>query len=381
MSSILIVGTGLAGYTLARELRKIDSTSALRLVSRDDAQFYSKPMLSNAYAQKKAVDQIALNTAHEMGAQLHAVINPHTTVSAINAAGHYVEINNDQVPYSKLVLAVGADPIRIAQLDKVEAPVLSINDWTDYARFRTAAQGARRVTILGAGLIGCEFANDLRIGGLEVDIVDPAPQLLGRLLPPHAAAFLRAALEGVGVRFHFGRTAQSVTQSASTKEVILDDGSRLPADVMLSAIGLKPRIELAQRAGLATNRGIVTDAFLNTSDADIYALGDCAEVAGHNLPFVMPIMQAARALAKTLSGTATAVHYPAMPIVVKTPACPTVVCPPPAAVIGTWQEELSADGVRALFHDQNGSLRGFVLLGVFTKEKQLLVKDVPALLG
>ena len=381
MSSILIVGTGLAGYTLARELRKIDSTSALRLVSRDDAQFYSKPMLSNAYAQKKAVDQIALNTAHEMGAQLHAVINPHTTVSAINAAGHYVEINNDQVPYSKLVLAVGADPIRIAQLDKVEAPVLSINDWTDYARFRTAAQGARRVTILGAGLIGCEFANDLRIGGLEVDIVDPAPQLLGRLLPPHAAAFLRAALEGVGVRFHFGRTAQSITQGASTKEVTLDDDSRLPADVVLSAIGLKPRIELAQRASLATNRGIVTDAFLNTSDADIYALGDCAEVAGHNLPFVMPIMQAARALAKTLSGTATAVHYPAMPIVVKTPACPTVVCPPPAAVIGTWQEELSADGVRALFHDQNGSLRGFVLLGVFTKEKQLLVKDVPALLG
>lgn len=381
MSSIVIIGTGLAGYTVARELRKLDTTTPLRLLSRDDAPFYSKPVLSNAYAQKKNPEQIALNTAREMGAQLHAVISPNTTVNAIDTAHRQIMLGNEQVPYSKLVLAIGADPIRIPLAGDAAGEVLSVNDLTDYARFRQAAAQAQRVMILGAGLIGCEFANDLRSAGIEVDVIDPAPQVLGRLLPPQAAAFLRAALEKVGVRFHFGTTALSVTRRAANLDVNLANGVVVQTDVVLSAIGLRPRVELAQGGGIATNRGIVTDVYLKTSAEDVYALGDCAEVAGHNLPFVMPIMQAARALAKTLTGTVTAVQYPPMPVVVKTPACPTVVCPPPMGVLGSWQENVTSDGVRALFHDDAGTLRGFALLGVATKDKQLLVKDIPALLG
>lgn len=381
MSSIVIIGTGLAGYTVARELRKLDTTTPLRLLSRDDAPFYSKPVLSNAYAQKKNPEQIALNTAREMGAQLHAVISPNTTVNAIDTAHRQIMLGNEQVPYSKLVLAIGADPIRIPLAGDAAGEVLSVNDLTDYARFRQAAAQAQRVMILGAGLIGCEFANDLRSAGIEVDVIDPAPQVLGRLLPPQAAAFLRAALEKAGVRFHFGTTALSVTRRAANLDVNLANGVGVQTDVVLSAIGLRPRVELAQGGGIATNRGIVTDVYLKTSAEDVYALGDCAEVAGHNLPFVMPIMQAARALAKTLTGTVTAVQYPPMPVVVKTPACPTVVCPPPMGVLGSWQENVTSDGVRALFHDDAGTLRGFALLGVATKDKQLLVKDIPALLG
>lgn len=381
MSSIVIIGTGLAGYTVAREFRKLDTTTPLRLLSRDEAPFYSKPVLSNAYAQKKNPEQIALNTAREMGAQLHAVISPNVTVKAIDAGKQELLLDNEQVPYSKLVITIGADPIRVPLAGDGAEAVLSVNDLTDYARFRQAAAGARHVTILGAGLIGCEFANDLRSAGMEVDVVDPAPQVLGRLLPPQAAAYLRAALETTGVRFHFGTTVQSVTRGAARLEISLADGATLGSDVVLSAIGLRPRIELAQRAGITANRGIVTDAYLKTSAANIYALGDCAEVAGHNLPFVMPIMQAARALAKTLSGTPTPVHYPPMPVVVKTPACPTVVCPPPPGVAGAWEEKAEADGVRALFRDGAGALRGFALLGAATKDKQLLVKDIPPLLG
>ena len=150
---------------------------------------------------------------------------------------------------------------------------------------------------------------------------------------------------------------------------------------MLSAIGLRPRVDLARAAGLTVNRGIVTDAVLQSSAKDVYALGDCAEIAGFNLPFVMPIMQAARALAKTLQGTATPVSYPAMPVVVKTPACPTVVCPPPPGVEGQWEESVTADGVRALFHDSAGTLRGFALVGAATKDKQALTKNIPPLLS
>ena len=381
MSPIVIVGTGLAGYTVAREFRKLDTDTPLRLLSRDDASFYSKPVLSNAYAQKKSAEHIALNTAREMGAQLHVVISPNTHVTRIDTAGHALQAGDERIAYSKLVLAIGADPIRLALDGDAADAVLSVNDLADYARLRAATEGARAVSIMGAGLIGCEFANDLRGAGFEVDVIDPAPQPLGRLLPPQAAAFLRAALENIGVRFHFGTTVKSVAHGTQRLNVILANGTRLAADVVLSAIGLKPRIELGTSAGLAVNRGIVTDGFLKTSAPDVYALGDCAEVAGHNLPFVMPIMQAARALAKTLSGTPSAVLYPAMPVVVKTPACPTVVCPPPPGVAGKWEESATADGVRALFHDHAGTLRGFALVGAATKEKQALAKDIPPLLG
>ena len=381
MSAIVIIGTGLAGYTAAREFRKLDSSTPLHLISRDAGSFYSKPILSNALALKKTPALIALNTAADMERQLAATVSPHSPVSAIDPIAHHITVNGEAIAYAKLVLAVGADPIRLPLAGDAADGVLSVNDLSDYQRFRDALDEKRRIVILGAGLIGCEFANDLRLGGYEVNVVDLAPQLLGRLLPPLAAGFLRATLEAAGVRFFLGTSVQSVTRAAPGIVATLVDGTTIEADLVLSAIGLRPRTDLARDTGLTVKRGIVTNALLQTSVADVYALGDCAEVAGFNLPFVMPIMQAARALAKTLHGTPTAVIYPAMPVVVKTPACPTVVCPPPPGVEGKWEESVAADGVRALFHDSAGTLRGFALGGAATKDKQALTKDVPPLLG
>lgn len=382
MPSIVILGTGLAGYTAAREFRKLDTASTLTLVTRDDGSFYSKPVLSNALAQKKNAAQIALNSAADMARQLHATIHTHIAVRAIDTQARTVTTENGPIlSYDRLVLALGADPIRIPLDGDAADRVLSINDLADYAQFRATLDNQRRVTILGAGLIGCEFANDLRGAGIEVEVIDPAPQPLGRLLPAQSAVFLRAALEAAGVRFHFGTTAQAVHHDAAGLRVTLANGATLAADVVLSAIGLKPRIALAQQSGLNVNRGIVTDARLATSADGVYALGDCAEVAGFNLPFVMPIMQAGRALARTLAGTPTPVQYPAMPVVVKTPACPTVVCPPPPGVDGQWTETTGSDGVRAVFHDGTNRLRGFALVGTATLEKQVLTKEIPPLLA
>jgi rubredoxin-NAD+ reductase len=381
MTGILILGTGLAGYTVAREFRKLDTQTPLTLVTRDAGSFYSKPVLSNALAQKKAPAQIALNSATDMSRQLHATVNTHLEIRAIDTAARTVTtVNGPVLGYDRLVLALGADPIRLPLAGDAAGQVLSVNDLDDYTRFRTALEGRQRVVILGAGLIGCEFANDLAVGGIQVHAIDLAPQPLNRLLPPQAAAFLHTALGNAGVHFHLGTTVQSVDHQAGALRVMLANGIALDTDLVLSAIGLKPRVALAEAAGLSVQRGIVTDTLLQTSAPGVYALGDCAEVAGHQLPYVMPIMQAARALAKTLAGSPTAVQYPAMPVVVKTPACPTVVCPPPAGVDGGWVETATAEGVRALFRDQTGALRGFALVGAATQEKQALTKDLPPLL-
>ena len=163
--------------------------------------------------------------------------------------------------------------------------------------------------------------------------------------------------------------------------VTLANGQTLVADIVLSAIGLQPNIALAKEANIQTSRGIITNTLLETSQPDIYAVGDCAEVNGTLLPFVMPIMQQARALAKTLSGQSTAVHYPAMPVAVKTPAAPLTVLPAPLDVEVNWETEEFDDGMLAKAADGQGTLRGFVLLGATASKQRLtLTKLVPDLI-
>jgi rubredoxin-NAD+ reductase len=382
MNPIVIIGGGLAGYTVARELRKLDKAVPLTMLMADDGAFYSKPMLSNGLAQNKTAATLILSSAEQMASQLQAEIRPFTRVKAVDAAAHRLELEGSEggasLEYGKLVLALGADPIRLPLTgDGVDA-VLSVNDRADYAAFREALEGKKRVAILGAGLIGCEFANDLAGVGHEVTVYDLAPQPLGRLLPSGAGQFMANALAAKGIAWRFGQSASLVQKDGARLLLTTGDGQAESYDLILSAVGLKPRTALAQAAGLKTNRGIVVDRFLRTSNPDIFALGDCAEVEGLLLPFVLPLMAGARALAATLAGQEKSVSYPAMPVVVKTPACPAVVSPPPMGASGEWQKTVSETGVRALFQDQDGRLLGFALLGDKVGEKQALAGQLPA---
>ena len=378
---VVIIGSGLAGYTLAREFRKLDKETPLTVISRDHAGFYSKPMLSNALASKKTAAAIALNTPEQMATQLNAVVRPRTRIDAIDTAAHTLRIGGETIAWSKLVLALGADQIRLPLSGDATGSILTVNDLDDYARFRAAIDGKKRVAIIGAGLIGCEFANDLAANGYTVDIIDIAPQALGRLLPPAGGALLQARLAALGVQWHLGTGTQSVERTDDGYTLTLTNGTIIASDIVLSAVGLKPRTMLAAAAGLKVNRGIAVNRHLETSAPDVYALGDCAEIEGLVMPFVMPIMHAARALAQTLAGKHTAVTFPAMPVMVKTPACPTIVAPPAVGAAGTWQVEAGADGVKALFTAADGKLLGFALNGAATAERAKLAPQLPPVLA
>jgi rubredoxin-NAD+ reductase len=376
---VVIIGSGLAGYTLAREFRKLDTETPVIILSGDHGGFYSKPMLSNAFAQKKSADSLLMKDAAKMAAEIKIEIKPNSRVSAIDPQQKQLNINGEVLHYHKLVLALGADPIKLPiQGDAAEA-VLLVNDLDDYRRFREAVAGKKDIAILGAGLIGCEFANDLAGAGYKVQVIDLAPQVLGRLLPAESAAFMQGKLEEQGVVFHLGTTTQSIERQGGQLSLKLANGVNILADVVLSAVGLRPRTALASAAGIKVERGIVVNGLLQTSFEDIFALGDCAQVEGRVLPFVMPIMHAARALAITLTGKATPVHYPAMPVAVKTPACPTVVSPPEPGAQGEWKVEGSLDGVKAVFQQANGQLLGFALMGSAMSEKAALTQQLPPL--
>ena len=379
-SAIVIIGSGLAGYTLVREIRKLDKAAPITVITREPGYFYSKPMLSTALASKKEAAQLVTTPADGMAAQLEISIMSETDVNAIDCAAQTIQTSKGAIAYGKLVLALGADQIRIPLQGNAASEVLSVNDLEDYAKFRSAITDKKKVAILGAGLIGCEFANDLVLGGYEVDVIDLAPQVLGRLLPEAAAKDLQGKLSDAGVKWHFSTTVQTVDRNGDVLQITLANGSLISCDVVLSAVGLKPRLDLAKAAGIHTALGIAVNRKLQTSVSNVYSLGDCAEVEGLVLPYVMPLMQAARALAPTLIGQPTLVSYPAMPVMVKTPALPTVVSPPAKGAEGQWKTIPIEGGIEARFESADGKLLGFALMGKATMQRGALTKELPAIL-
>ena len=386
---LVIVGTGLAGWTLAREFRKLDPNTPIVLISRDEGAFYSKPMLSNALAGGRTPASLVTTPAASAAAAIQATVLARREVVRIDTVARSVVLDDRVVPYRALVLAVGADPIRLPLQGNASDQVFSVNDLVDYGHFHAALTTGAHVTLLGAGLIGCEFANDLAIAGYQVDVVDLAPLPLGRLVPERVGRAMQVALSAAGVGFHLGASVRSVHRDGARLVVELVVGGstqagsiqagmtevrRLSTDLVLSAVGLQPRTALAAAAGLTIDRGIVVDAMLRTNAPDVYALGDCAQVDGQVMPYVLPLMTGARALAKTLTGTPTVVIYPVMPVAVKTPAFPLSVVPAPQGIKGEWSFLESDGGLEGHFKDREERLRGFVLGGTATSRRAALVR-------
>jgi rubredoxin-NAD+ reductase len=382
---VVILGTGLAGYGLAKEFRKHDSDTPLILITSDDGRAYSKPMLSTGYTKGQSADDLAQSDAGNMAKQLKASVWTMTKVNEIDTARQLIKVADADtaIHYGKLVLALGAEVIRPPIEGDGQELVYSVNDLLDYADFRAAVakNDVKKVCIIGGGLIGCEYTNDLLNGGFEVEVVDPLGYCLPTLLPEPAGKAVQAALEARGARFHFGPLVTAVNKAPRGVTVSLNNGQTISADIVVSAVGVRPRTALAKASGLATNRGIVTNRLLETNAPNVYALGDCAEVNGHVLVYVAPLMAAAKALGKTLAGEPTQVSYPAMPVTIKTPACPVVVAPIAPGTAGAWTIDVDGNNVKAQFRDGGGKLLGFALTGEAIKDKMALQKELPSIMG
>lgn len=372
MNPIVIIGAGMAGFAVARELRKIDKDVPLVILANDAGGFYSKPMLSNAFAQNKEAAHLVTHSAEQMATQLGATILASTHVTHIDTVQKTVSTDATQISYRKLVLAVGAQPIRLALDGDGAHQVLSVNNVVDYARFRELVAlpkhgASARVTILGAGLIGCEFADDLAGAGHAVRLIDPSPLPLAALVAPALSRGLQAALTRRGIGMHLSTTTRRIDRTDHGLHLSLADGTEFDTDIVLSAVGLRPDLTLAGAAGLSTGRGILVDASGQTSAPDVYAVGDCAEytvdaLGGTRiLPYIAPLMSAARAIARTLTGTPTTIDLKDSPVIVKTPSYPIALVAPPlsAMATGAWEDEQSEARTICRFYDSAGMLVGF----------------------
>lgn len=392
-TSLTIIGTGMAGLGLARAVRSRDPQRSITLISADSGDDYSKPLLSSAFAKRQTPEALVMRDAVGIAESLQAQVRIHTPVEAIDTENCWLEIGAERLPYDQLVLATGAAPWRPFEFDAaLNERVFQINDLDDYRRFRAALERhpgqQARIAILGAGLVGCEYANDLHVAGHRIALVAPEATPLPRLLPPPLGRALAEAFADAGISGYFERSLEALDAGDETVTLALDNGNRLEADLVLIATGLRPRTALAEAAGLAVSpAGILTDRCLATSDENIHALGDVACVGelndpgnGLNAMYVQPLQASVKALAATLTGTPSPVRYGAWPVMVKTPLLPIVALPPRQAP-ARWRIEGEAGDFSAFAEDETGRLLGFALTGRCVRRKVELARAAPPLLG
>ncbi|WP_447554675.1 FAD-dependent oxidoreductase [Vreelandella sp. EE22] len=382
---LLIIGTGMAGIGLARALRRQKDTRSITLVSFDSGDEYSKPLLSTGFGKRLDPQRLIKQDAQAVAQELDVTLLPHTQAVELNAERRQVALDTGQtLRFQDLVLATGAHPRAASSVPQALASrFFSVNDLDDYRRFHaTLARHPARVGVVGAGLVGCEFANDLQAGGHQVTLIAPETTPLPRLLPPPLGQALGDAFEAGGIALALGRTISTAQLDAHDGIVLtLDDDATHRVDVVLQATGLAPRTALAGRAGLEVSEsGITVNRYLQTTNAHIYALGDAACIDGVNAMYVQPLQASIQALVATLAGHPTSVRLKAWPVVVKTPLLP-VVAYPPIAPVTQWRIEGEGDALTALGDDKDGQLVGFALTGGCVKRKVELSRAVPALLG
>jgi 3-phenylpropionate/trans-cinnamate dioxygenase ferredoxin reductase subunit len=270
MSGIVIVGAGEAGTRAAFTLRETGYDGDIRLIGAETHLPYERPPLS-----KPSNGDVTMKAICSGEALLNAGITylPGAEVTQLDVAGQSLTLSDGQLlGYNKLLLATGARPRKLSCLGAGRA--LDFRTYDDAKTILDTINASRSVAIIGGGLIGMELAAMLRGKGLIVSVIEAAPKPLGRAVPLRFAAKMHTRHSEEGVNFYLGVGVSEILGDI----VLLTNGAEVPADVVVAAIGVQPEISLAEKAGLATENGILTNPFLQTSDRHIFAAGDCAAV-------------------------------------------------------------------------------------------------------
>jgi nitrite reductase (NADH) large subunit len=276
----VIVGGGAAGIAAAQKLRSLAPASSITLLEAETVPHYLRPGLIEVLAGKKEFFEITPYSRDWFEKRGIDYRLGEAAVSLDPARREVFLSSGKAIHYDRLLLALGAEPIRPG-IPGVDIPgVFTLRTAADVERIRTWAAGRKRGVVLGGGWLGLEAAYALRNLLEEVFVLDRGPWPLPRQLDREGGQVLTSLLRDKGLEILGETEASEIRGESEVREVVLSSGKRIPADLVLIAIGVRPRIGLAQDAGIGTNRGIVVNDFLETSAPDIYAAGDVAEWQG-----------------------------------------------------------------------------------------------------
>lgn len=372
---LIIIGSGFAAYQLVKTLRRKKSDLPIAIFTAGSGDEYNKPDLSHVFTRQQDADELISHSGAEFAKQYNVKLFANTRVDSIDTQSRTIVADGISYTYSSLVLATGAQTF-VPQLEgEATNEIITLNSLEEYRHSQQRIHNAKRVVIMGGGLIGTELAMDLCASGKKVHIVEPGSQLMANILPAFVATPIEHQLRLEGVEIEYHSYAIAITRSDDSLQLATNKGLIYHADCVISAAGLTPNINLAKLAGLETNRGIVVDEQLRSSVEHIYAIGDCAEINGRVRAYLQPIILSANTLASTLLSEPASLTIPAMMIKVKTPSYPI-------QLGGTfdedsqWKIELSAQGIKAKAYDQQQRLTGFVVTNDNINQAFPLLREV-----
>jgi NADPH-dependent 2,4-dienoyl-CoA reductase/sulfur reductase-like enzyme/nitrite reductase/ring-hydroxylating ferredoxin subunit len=270
---IVIIGGGAAGFAAAERLRREKYPGSIVMLSQEDAAPIDRPNLSKDYLAGSAPEEWMPLRPENFYSDNAIDLRLGANATAIDPRARTVALaDGSTLAYDRLLLATGAEPVRLT-LPGADLPhVHSLRTLADCRAIIARAGAARRVVVLGASFIGLEVAASLRARGIEVHVAAPEKIPMERILGPRMGGFVRALHEEHGVVFHLENAATAI----DARHVTLKNGETLAANLVVVGVGVRPRVELAQKAGLAIDRGVSVNAYLETSDPAILAAGDIA---------------------------------------------------------------------------------------------------------
>ena len=269
---IVIVGGGAAGFAAAEMLRRQAFRGSITMLSNDTAAPVDRPNLSKDYLAGSAPEDWMPLRPDSFYDEANIDLRLETDVTGIDTKARQVVTANGNAPYDRLLLATGAEPVRLPIPGADQPHVHTLRTLADSRAIIAAATGARRTVVIGASFIGLEVAAALRARDIDVHVVAPEKRPMERILGPDMGDFVRALHEEHGVVFHLEDTVVSIDGRSAT----LKSGGTIEADLVVVGVGVRPRLALAEQAGLTLDRGVLVNAFLETSASGVYAAGDIA---------------------------------------------------------------------------------------------------------
>lgn len=273
----VIIGASAAGLAAAEAIRKNDKNGSITVLTEEAYLPYSRPEISYYLKGKvKESDMYLRKASHYKSLNIDIAVS--SKVTAINREKRIVRVGRKSYQYDKLCLCTGSKPF-VPPMENVEgkANALTFLDLASTKEVKRLADKNTRAVVIGAGLIGMKAAEGLVKICKSVEVVELATRVLPSILDEASAKQVKKHLESNGIKFHLGTTVtRAVSKGKQITSVVLKDGKKINCDLLILAVGVRPQTELAEKAGLEVNRGIVTDIHtMQTSDKDIYSAGDC----------------------------------------------------------------------------------------------------------
>ena len=308
---LVVIGNGMApGRALEKLFERAPEAYDVTIFNAEPRVNYDRIMLSPLLSGEKTFEQIVI---HGDGWYVKNGVTLYkgSTVTAIDRTARTVtSARGVTVPFDKLIIATGSLPIIIPVPGHNLAGVLTYRDLDDVQAMLIAAKSRGHAVVIGGGLLGLEAAAGLKEQGMDVTVLHLAPTLLERQLDATAGHLLQKAVEARGIRVITKANTKAILGEKKVEAVVLEDGTRLPADLVVMAVGIRPNAQLAKDAGLSVNRGIAVDNAMRTSDPDIFAVGECAETHGQVFGLVAPLYEMAGVVAAQLAGDTEATFSP-----------------------------------------------------------------------